>query len=255
MGKTAIITGGASGIGREICYRFGEEGAKLIIVDLNNEALTELSEILIEKKITHAIKNIDVSDEKQIQELISFTIKTYDNLNILVNSAGILGPMSKTIENLSLQDWRKTLDINLIGSSLTMKYAIPLIKEAGGGCIINFSSTAGLNPIDGAAPYYVSKAGVIMLTKVVALECGNHGIRVNAICPDKIDSPMMDSVVTHLEEIGSDQVRENISIGTVLNRFGTAKEVASLALFLACEEESSFITGSNLIIDGGSMCK
>jgi NAD(P)-dependent dehydrogenase (short-subunit alcohol dehydrogenase family) len=255
QGKIVVITGGASGIGREICHLFGEEGAKLIIADINQAALDELSEGLIKKHITHIIKVVDICEETQVQELFRFATNSYNKVNILVNAAGILGPMSTTIENLSFQDWRDTLGINLIGSSLTMKHAIPEMKKSGGGAIVNFASTAGLHPIDGAAPYCVSKAGVIMLTRVAALEYGKDGIRVNAICPDKIDTPMMDTVVTHLEDVGVSQVRQNIAAGTVLNRFGTAKEVASLALFLACEEDSSFVTGSYMLVDGGSMCK
>jgi NAD(P)-dependent dehydrogenase (short-subunit alcohol dehydrogenase family) len=253
--KIAVITGGASGIGREICYKFAKEGARLVIADINPVALKELSNNLTEMKYENIIKVTDVREEPQIQELVNLTIETFGQVDILVNVAGILGPMSKSIETLTVQEWKTTLDINLIGSSLTMKYVIPAMKNSGGGTIINFASTAGLNPIDGAAPYCVSKAGVIMLTRVAALEYGKDGIRINAICPDKIDTPMMDAVVSHLETIGISKVRENISAGTVLNRFGTTKEVAALALFLACEEDSSFITGSYMLIDGGSTCK
>jgi len=255
LGKTAIITGGGSGIGKEICIRFANEGANLVIADVNQTALISISNSMKQMDITHIFKTVDVREETQVRNLIAAAVERFHRVDILVNAAGILGPMSTQIEQLTLEDWHTTLDINLIGSSLTMKYAIPEMKKTGGGSIINFSSTAGLDPIDGAAPYCVSKAGVIMLSRVAALEYGKDGIRVNAICPDKIDTPMMDAVVTHLEETGLSDVRQNISAGTVLNRFGSAKEISSLALFLACEEDSSFITGGYLLADGGSMCK
>ena len=252
--KVAIITGGASGIGREICIRFGSEGAEVIIVDNNPRALDSFSAELNSLSITHVTKVVDVRDEDQITSLMAECEHQYRKLDVLVNAAGILGPMSKPIDQLTIEDWDQTLGINLVGMSLVMKHAIPLMKKSGGGSMINFASTAGLNPIDGAAPYCVSKAGVIMLTRVAALEYGQYNIRVNTICPDKIDTPMMDTVVSHLEDIGLTKARESIASGTVLNRFGSAKEVASLALFLACNEDSSFVTGSSMVIDGGSTC-
>jgi|SaaInl8_200m_RNA_FD_contig_31_118006_length_3276_multi_6_in_0_out_0_2 NAD(P)-dependent dehydrogenase (short-subunit alcohol dehydrogenase family) len=252
--KVAVITGGASGIGREICFLFGSEGAKIVVADVNSHALDELSTKLSELNISHDTQLVDVANENQVKNLMAVVKNIYGQLDILVNSAGILGPMSKPIDELSIQDWNQTLGINLVGMSLTMKYAIPLMKMSMGGTIINFASTAGLHPINGAAPYCVSKSGVIMLTRVAALEFGKFGIRVNAICPDKIDTPMMDLVVSHLEGSGLSKVRENISAGTVLNRFGTVREVASIALFLACEEDSSFVTGSSMLVDGGSTC-
>ena len=252
--KVALVTGGASGIGREICLRFGLDGAQLIIADYNTIALKKLSEELDSMNLLHYTKELDVRDENQISELIADTQRLFIKIDVLVNAAGVLGPMSKPIESLSLEDWNLTLGVNLVGASLIMKHAIPLMKD-NGGSIINIASTAGLNPIDGAAPYCVSKAGVIMLTHVAALEYGQYNIRVNSICPDKIDTPMMDAVVSHLEDIGVTKVRESIASGTVLNRFGSAREVASMALFLACEEDSSFVTGSSMVVDGGSTCK
>lgn len=253
--KVAVITGGGSGIGRSICLKFAREGAKIVIADaVDKVAQATLKET---KKISNNVIKVivDVKNESQVRNMINKTINSFGKLDILVNSAGILGPMSKSIEHLSFEEWIETLEINLVGSGLTIKYAIPEIRKSGGGSIINLASIAGLNPIDGAAPYCVSKAGIIMLTKVAALEYGKDRIRVNAICPDKINTPMMDAVVHHLEDLGNTNVRENIALGTVLNRFGRPDEVASLALFLACDDDSSFITGACILVDGGSMCK
>lgn len=254
-GKIAVVTGGGSGIGREVCLRLASEGAILAIMERDLKNLSKLKEKLEELQYEYWADAVDIQEEPLVEEFIKQTVDKFGKIDILVNAAGILGPMSVTTEDLSSQHWKDTLDINLIGTFYTIKYVIPIMKETGGGSIINFASTAGLNPIDGAAPYCVSKAGVIMLTKVVAHEYGKDGIRVNSICPDSIDTAMTRAVISHLENKGLTGVRENLPAGTLLNRTGKPEEVASLVLFLASEEDSGFITGSNTVIDGGSSIK
>jgi len=253
--KVAIVTGGGSGIGRSICLLFASEGAKVVVADFDETCANQTRMEIINHGAEAVAFLVDVQDESQVQKLVEKTLDTYGRLDILVNSAGILGPMSIRVENLTIEDWVRTIGINLIGSALMSKHAISAMLRSGGGSIINLASTAGLNPIDGAGPYCVSKAGVLMLTRVTALEYGENGIRVNAICPDKIDTPMMRAVVNHLEDIGVSNARANIASGTVLNRFGRPEEVATLALFLASEQDSSFVTGASILVDGGSTCK
>jgi NAD(P)-dependent dehydrogenase (short-subunit alcohol dehydrogenase family) len=253
-GKVAIVTGAGSGNGRAISLRFAQEGIRTALADIDVTGLEKTArdiEVLGMETLTVAV---DMSVETQVADMVSIATRKLGRLDILVNNAGILGPMSKPIVELAEQDWSATLGVNLLGPWLGMKYAIPHMTKAGRGCIINIASTAGLRAIVGAAPYCASKAALIMLTKVVAAEYAARGIRVNAICPGSINTPMMDRVISDMSSHGIRDARANVESGNLFKRLGEPDEVAAAAAFLASEDDSSFVTGGFVLVDGGFMC-
>ncbi len=256
-GKVAIVTGGGSGQGRAIALLFAQEGARVVIADVNPALAQETAHRIRASGSSSALViATDVSNERDVQRLVDEAVREFDGLDILVNCAGRLGPLGKeTADQLTREEWDATLGVNLIGPWLCIKYAAPVMKERGGGIIINVASTAGLRPFPGAAPYCVSKAGLLMLTKTVALEYVSHNIRVNAICPGHIDTPMMDVVIADMEAHGIADARGKVhSQSNPMGRLAQPEEVATAALFLACQD-SSFVTGSYVLVDGGYMAR
>jgi len=253
--KVAIVTGAGSGQGRAIALLFAREGAHVVIAELNREAALEtVSQVKGLGNQNILAVPTDVSREEQVEEMVAKTVNAFGGVDILVNCAGRVGPLGKdTADLLTVEEWERTLGVNLIGPWLGIKYAAPVMKDRGGGVIINVASTAGLRPFAGAAPYCVSKAGLLMLTKTVALEYVSANIRVNAICPGNIDTPMIDTVIADMISRGTADARERVHIqGNPMQRIGRPEEVATAALFLACED-SSFMTGSYVLVDGGYM--
>jgi 3-oxoacyl-[acyl-carrier protein] reductase len=253
--KVAIVTGAGSGQGRAIAALFAREGAQVVISELNPEAAQETAAQIRESgQARFLVVTTNVSQEEQVQHLVDQTLQTFGGIDILVNCAGRLGPAGKdTADLLTMDEWNQTLGVNLIGPWLGIKYTAPVMKKRGGGVIINVASTAGLRPFAGAAPYCVSKAGLLMLTKTVALEYVSANIRVNAICPGHIDTPMMDTVIADMQAQGVVNARQIVhGQSNPMQRLGRPEEVATAALFLACED-SSFMTGSYVMVDGGYM--
>lgn len=244
-GKTAIITGGSGGIGRAAALLFAEQGAKLVIGDMDTEGGEETVNLISLQGGSAAFSQTDVSDSIQVKNLIEYASEMYGQVNILFNNAGIGSPNVKSID-LEEEDWDRVIDVNLKGVFLGMKYAVPELIKAGGGSIINTSSLLGLKGQKYLAPYNASKAGVILLTKNAALEYGKYKIRVNAIAPGVIDTNIINGWK-------NDERKWPIfSRANALGRIGTPEEVAAAVLFLA-SEESSFITGATLSVDGGGL--
>lgn len=243
--KTAIITGGASGIGRASALRFASEGAQLVIADVNGDGGQETVNLIKQQGGTAVFYETNVSDSKQVKELVSATVENFGKLDILFNNAGVGNPDVKSVD-LEEEDWDRIIDINLKSVFLGIKYAVPQMKKAGGGAIINTSSLLGIKGQKYLTAYNASKAGVILLTKNAALEYGKDHIRVNAIAPGVIDTQI-------IEGWKNDQRKwPIISRGNALGRIGTPQEVANAVLFLA-SEEASFITGATLSVDGGGL--
>jgi NAD(P)-dependent dehydrogenase (short-subunit alcohol dehydrogenase family) len=223
------------------------------VADLDREAAEETGAQIRDLDKQHVLViPTDVSQETQVKALVSRTVDVFGGVDILVNCAGRLGPLGKdTAELLTGEEWDKTLGVNLIGPWLGIKYVAPVMREQGGGVIINVASTAGLRPFAGAAPYCVSKAGLLMLTKTVALEYVSAGIRVNAICPGHVDTPMMDTVIEDMAAQAISGARQKVHTeSNPMQRLGRPEEVATVALFLA-GDDSSFVTGSYILVDGG----
>jgi len=255
--KVAIVTGGGSGQGRAIAVLFAHEGAHVVVADVDVEGARRTAEQALASGAEGTqvlVVPTDVSDEAAVEALIAETVEALGTVDILVNCAGRLGPSGKaTADLLTLEEWDATLSVNLLGPWLGIKYAAPVMRANGGGAIINVASTAGLRPFPGAAPYCVSKAGLLMLTKTVALEYVDDNIRVTAICPGHVDTPMMDAVISDMEEEGNAKAREQVHTrSNPMGRLGSPEEVASVALFLA-SEDASFVTGSYVLADGGYM--
>lgn len=235
-GKVAIITGGASGIGAKIVERFLQEGATVIAADINEDAIKKLdtTERLIGMKL-------DVTSESSWDQLTKTVHKQHGKIDILVNNAGI--STEKTIEEVDYQDWERTSKINGFGTMLGIKYTTPYMQEKNRGSIVNLSSVTALVGM-GLNTYTASKGAVRAITKAAAAEYGKQGIRINAVFPGVIETPMVEG----LQE--SEQALARINALTPLGRLGNPKEVANAILFLA-SDEASYITGAELPIDGG----
>lgn len=232
-GKVAIITGGASGIGAKIVDRFIEEGATVIAADISTDHIEETDTLIG--------KTLDVSSEDQWKKVTQEVIDEFGKIDILVNNAGV--STEKGLENFDYEDWERMNKINGFGTMVGMKYVIPHMVEKNAGSIVNLSSFTALIGM-GLNSYTASKGAVRAITKAAAAEYGRLGIRVNAVFPGVIQTPM----VAGLEE--SEDALGHINAMTPLGRLGQPEEVANAILFLA-SDESSYVTGAELAIDGG----
>jgi NAD(P)-dependent dehydrogenase (short-subunit alcohol dehydrogenase family) len=242
-GKVAVITGAASGIGRATALLFVAEGGRVVLADWDESGGEGVAGEIAERGGEAFFQRTDVSQPGDVQALMDGAVKTYGRLDIVFNNAGVEGEMVPTAD-CSLENWDRVININLKGVFLGMKYAIPQMLR-NGGVIINNASIAGVVGFAGLPAYCASKGGVIQLSKAAALEYAKMGIRVNAICPGIIATPMVDRAIGESEE-----ARKGFEALEPVGRFGTAEEVARLALYLA-SEDSSFCTGAPFIIDGG----
>lgn len=240
-GKVAIVTGGASGIGRATAILFAREGAKVVIADYNPKGGQETLEMIKDEGGEAIFIETDVSKPEDVERMVEETIEVYGRLDILFNNAGIAETAKVT--EASLDHWERVLAVNLRGVFLGCKYAIPKMIDNGGGSIINTASIAAEVGFNETAAYVASKHGVVGLTKTIALDYAGDGIRANTVCPGVIRTPM---VMDGLEEAA----REHVVSLHPLGRMGEPEEVAEAVLFLA-SERSSFITGTCLFVDGG----
>jgi NAD(P)-dependent dehydrogenase (short-subunit alcohol dehydrogenase family) len=244
-GKVAAITGGASGIGAGTVRRFVEEGAKVLIADLDDDKGRALATELGDAA---AFLRTDVSKEADIAAMIAETTDRFGRVDVLFNNAGFGGALGP-IESTSLDDYDLTMDVLLKSVFLGMKHVAPVMKAQRSGSIISTASVAGIRV--GYAPhlYSVAKCGVIHLTKTVALELGEHSIRVNAICPGFIATPLA-AGRPDATESQIDQLREAGAASQVLGRVGEPRDIANMALFLA-SDDSEWVTGREFVVDGG----
>ena len=236
--KVAIVTGAGSGIGRATALRFAAEGAKVIVADVTGAEDETARAIGANAVAVHA----DVSKSADVQSMIEAARTRFGRLDIIFNNAGIEGQQAPTAD-CSEENFDRVISINLRGVFLGMKWAIPAMIASGGGSIINTASVAGLVGFQGLPAYCASKGGVIQLTKTAALEYATQNIRVNAICPGVIWTPMVQRLAVNAEAEAAFRSMEPVG------RFGTPDDIASMALFLA-SDESSFVTGAALPVDG-----
>lgn len=245
-GKVATVTGAASGLGSAISSLFAKEGATVIATDINTSGGQACVDEILSKGGQAVFIKQDVSLEEDWQKLMAFTIEQYGRLDIHVNCAGVF--LDRSIEKMTLAQWRRVISVNLDGVFLGIKYAADVMKKNGGGSIINLSSVGGLVGTVNSAPYNASKGGVRILTKAAAMEFSKAGfdynIRVNSVHPGVIETPMTAPMINDPE--GSQEMLS----WTPMGRFGEPIDVAYGALYLA-SEESKFVTGSELVIDGG----
>lgn len=242
--KVALITGGASGIGKCIAERFVAEGAKVVIADISADGLNAMKKELGAACL--AIKT-DVTKEAEVEKAVAAAVSNFGHLDIIVTSAGVGG--LSLIVDYTEEGWDTEIDVCLKGTLLCMKHAgRQMIAQGKGGCIINIASLNSQQPAEGMAAYCSAKAGVEMLTKVGAMEMGPHKIRVNAISPGLIATPLT-VILT-----GTPSILENYLENIPLGRSGIPEDVAHAALFLA-SDEASWITAENLFVDGGTVTK
>jgi NAD(P)-dependent dehydrogenase (short-subunit alcohol dehydrogenase family) len=248
--KVAIVTGAGTGIGKAIAEVFAEEGAKVVVADLNKDTGEQTAESLRRAGREASFCHTDVSQAAQVENMVNTAVKRYGRLDALVNNAGImiLGRLVETRE----EDWDRLHSINLKGVFLGCKYAIPAMIRSGGGSIVNIGSVLGFVGDPDLAAYGAAKGGVIALTKVAALTYGPDGVRVNCICPGDVETPLT------LDYFNTDpdpaRLRQEVYSKYALRRIATPREVGASAAFLA-SDESSFMTGSTLVIDGGLTVK
>ena len=242
-GKVAFISGGAQGMGAAEARLFATEGAMVAIGDILEEEGRRVAAQIGEAGGKAIFLALDVTSESQWQDAIAATVAEFGKLDILVNNAGIGG--HGTVENTTVADWDRVMDINAKGVFLGTKSAIPELRRAGGGSIINISSQLGLVGVDNSSPQYqASKGAVRLLTKSTAIQYAGEGIRANSVHPGPIVTPMT-------EAGRADPERNELTLSRIpLGRYGEPGDVAYGVLFLA-SDESSFMTGSELVIDGG----
>lgn len=249
-GKAAIVTGGAMGIGKAAVMALANEGARVVIADINEEAgQATVQEVMVTGGEAF-FQPTDVSRTAEVERLVAVTVERFEGLNILVNNAAVALP--GTVVEISEDTWSRVIDTNLTSVWRGMKFAIPQMIEAGGGSIINVSSAQSLRGFKGWSAYAAAKGGMNALTRQAAVDYSPHNIRVNAIAPGTIMTPMNERIFKETED--PDALIKGWNDLHALGRFGQAAEVGALIAFLA-SEEASFMTGAVIPVDGGLSIK
>ena len=241
-GKVALVTGEASGIGASVARQLAEQGAKVVVADLNLEGAQKIVDEIAAAGGTAAAYSVDVGKHEAVQAMVKFATDTYGALHLAVNNAGIGGPTKPTAD-YGIDEWHKVVDIDLNSVFYSLKYEIPAILAAGGGAIVNMASILGTNGFANSPAYVASKHAVVGLTKASALEYSAKGIRINAVGPGFIRTPLL----------GANSANQTFDALTALHpigRLGESDEVAALTVFLL-SAKASFITGSYHLVDGG----
>ena len=236
-GKYAFVTGGSGGIGSAICARFAREGARVAAADLRPAEELPAGVEFVE---------YDVTSESICRDTFAGLAERWPRLDILVNAAGI--EIEKTIEDTTLEEWNRIFAVNVTGMFLTSKYALPLLRRAQGASIVNFGSYDGFIADPGLAAYCATKGAVHALTRAMACDHGPEGIRVNAICPGYVDTPMLQSFFGESGDIES--LQQAVRDVHPMRNYGQPEDVASLAAWLACDE-ARYASGQLWVLDGG----
>ncbi len=246
-GKIALITGGGSGIGRATAILFAAEGAKLSVVDRTEDSARAVTAEIIKAGGAAIAIRADVSKAADSERMVAETAGHFGRLDILYNNAGV--GFARHTHLLTEEEWDLTIDVDLKGVFLGCKYALPeLMKQ--GGAILSTASVAGLEGYRQMAAYCAAKAGVILLTKSLAMDYAEHGIRVNCICPGAIETPLFESAFENLAPEERVRGHQRFAVMHLVGRTGKPEEIARAALFL-CSRDASFITGQAVVVDGG----
>ena len=245
--KVAIVTGGASGIGRAICELFAQEGASVVVADTDREGGQETSARIKSAGGDAVFVPTDVSKEPEVEEMVRTAISAYGTINVLVNNAAAF--VFRPVEDITDSDWRLTFDVNLIGVAYCIKHVLPTMKAAGGGAIVNMGSIGGIEAQPASVPYAASKAALIHLTRSTAMDLSPHEVRVNCVCPGSTMTPAFERL-TQLAAGDREQILRDMASFNLMKRLADPKEIAYGVLFLA-SDEASFVTGASLVVDGG----
>ncbi len=247
-GKSGLITGGASGIGRATALAFAREGASVAVADIADDAgkkvVDEIESVGGRARFVH----VDVTSESDVENAVRSTVEAFGRLDCAVNNAGTTGA-GGMIQQISLEDWRKTMSINLESVFLCLKYELPVMQEQKCGAIVNVASGAGLIAVPGLSPYCASKHGVLGLTKTAAVENARCGVRVNAICPGSTDTPMLRAAMD-----ASPVMEKMIMSSLPSGRLGTPDEIAETAVWL-CSDRAAYVSGESMLVDAAAVAR
>ena len=245
--KTAIITGSSSGIGRATALRFAEEGAKIVVADIDVEGGEQTVAQVKQAGGTAVFHKTDISSEAEARALIVAAVSEFGGLDILVNNAATF--VFGTVEEASEEDWDRVLGVNVKGYAFCTKHAAPEIRKRGGGAIVNLASISGFVAQPAFVPYNTSKGAVLQFTRCTAMDLADDNIRVNCVCPGAIDTP---ATSRHAKSVGltKEELIEQMKPDHMIKRMGEPREIANAVLFLA-SDEASFITATTLMVDGG----
>jgi NAD(P)-dependent dehydrogenase (short-subunit alcohol dehydrogenase family) len=241
--KVAIVTGAASGIGRATAELFAEEGAKVVVVDIDSAGGEQTVSNIRSKGGEALFVHADISRDEDAKRISEETVKAYGRIDILVNNAAAF--VFKSLEEATAEDWQRALHVNVMGSALCAKYAVEHMKKVGGGAVVNVGSVHGLIGQPGYLPYAATKAALVQMSRNMAVELGSFNIRVNCVCPGAV---LTEHTLHRLKELGS--TVEEMGAEHPLKRGSQPRESAAAILFMA-SEEASFVTGTFLMVDGG----
>ena len=243
--KVVVITGAGSGIGRAIAQALASEGGRIAVADIAAESGQQTVNLIKDAGGEAIFIKCDVSHAEKIEELINKVVKQFGRLDCAVNNAGIAGVQAATVD-YPLENWQQVIDINLTAPWLCMKYEIAQMLKQGTGAIVNIASILGVTGIALSSAYVAAKHGLIGATRTAALEYANQGIRINAVCPGFIETPMLEN-----SEVGTNpHIRQAIASLHPIGRMGKPEEIAAMVLWL-CSDAASFVTGAAMLVDGG----
>jgi NAD(P)-dependent dehydrogenase (short-subunit alcohol dehydrogenase family) len=242
-GKRAIVTGAGAGIGRTIALRLSSEGARVALADLDEQAAQKVAGEIGGKTL---IRQTNVARAEEVEALVRSVIGEWGGLDVMVNNAGV--GVAATAPETSEEDWDRQMDVNLKGTFYGIKYAVPAMRDSGGGSIINMSSIAALVGIPDRAAYCAAKGGILALTRAAAIDHVSEGIRVNCIAPGTVDTPWIGRITAGYDD--PEEARARMQARQPHGRFVTPEEIAAMAAYLASDESASCI-GACMVVDGG----
>jgi NAD(P)-dependent dehydrogenase (short-subunit alcohol dehydrogenase family) len=242
-GTRAVVTGAGAGIGRSIALRLASEGARVALADVDEEAAEKVASEIDGETL---VRRTDVTRAEEVEELVASAVEAWGGLDVMVNNAGV--GVAATVVDTTEEDYERVMDVCVRGTLLGMKYAIPAIRNAGGGSVINMSSVAALVGITDRAVYSAAKGAILSMTRAAAIDHIGEGVRVNCIAPGTVDTPWIDRITSGYDD--PEEARAKMQARQPHSRFVTPEEIAAMAAYLASEEAASCI-GACMIVDGG----
>jgi NAD(P)-dependent dehydrogenase (short-subunit alcohol dehydrogenase family) len=242
-GKRAIVTGASSGIGRAIALRLAREGASVVIADVDDVAARAVAREVGDEAL---VRKTDVTSADEVEALVAAAVDEWDGLDVMVNNAGI--GVAGTATDTSEEDYERVMDVCLKGTFFGMRYAIPAIRDSGGGSVVNMSSVAALVGIPDRAVYSAAKGAILAITRAAAIDHVEAGVRVNCIAPGTVDTPWIGRITADYDD--PEEARQNMQARQPHGRFVTPEEIAAMAAYLASDESASVI-GACMVVDGG----